>query len=126
VEEDPAYLQLVRPFFADMDNGLFTCVTSTVTLIEVLIHPLRQGNQILAQSYRDILLTARNLEMAQLSPDIAEKAATLRASYNLRTPDAIQVATALCCQATALLTNDFKLSIITELEVLVLDHLRKG
>lgn len=126
VEENSTYLPLVRLFFENMDNGLFTCITSTVTLIEVLVYPLRQGNQSLARRYRDILLTARNLETIPLSPEIAEKAAALRAAYNLRTPDAIQTATALCSQATVLLTNDLKLSVIPDLEILILDHLKKS
>ncbi|CEP67415.1 Uncharacterized [Moorella glycerini] len=61
VEENSTYLPLVLLFFENMDNGLFTCITS-MTLIEVMVYPLRQGNQSLARRYRDILLTARNLE----------------------------------------------------------------
>ncbi|WP_430014098.1 hypothetical protein ACQY1Y_05045 [Microcystis ichthyoblabe FBCC-A1114] len=36
-------------------------VTSTLTLTEVLVHPLRSGNVELAGQYRDILLDQENL-----------------------------------------------------------------
>lgn len=95
IEENPAYLQTLRPFFEAMDKGKFTAVTSIVTLIEVLVHPFRQGNTKLAQQYHDILLNVGNLTTIPLSQDIAEEAARLRATYNIRTPDAIQMATAI-------------------------------
>ena len=38
IEEHPAYLATVRPFFEALDRGEFTVVTSMVTLLEVLVH----------------------------------------------------------------------------------------
>jgi predicted nucleic acid-binding protein len=43
------------------------------------------------------------------------KASYLRATYTLRTPDAIQLATAIYSQADFFLTNDKQLSAITEI-----------
>lgn len=48
IEESPTYLNVVRPFFEAMDRGEFGSVTSVVTLVEVLIHPLRRGDTRLA------------------------------------------------------------------------------
>jgi predicted nucleic acid-binding protein len=45
----------------------------------------------------------------------------LRARYNLRTPDALQVATALVRRCEAFLTNDARLKRVTEIRVLTLD-----
>lgn len=56
IEQNPKYLEMMRLFFTSFNNGDFKMVTSTVTLVEVLVYPLRQGNTILAQEYRDILL----------------------------------------------------------------------
>jgi predicted nucleic acid-binding protein len=47
----------------------------------------------------------------------------LRAHYNLRTPDALQVATALEFGCQAFLTNDEQLQRVTDLRVLVLKEL---
>jgi predicted nucleic acid-binding protein len=58
-----------------------------------------------------------------VSVEIAEVAAQLRAAQNLRTPDAIQIATALREGATFFLTNDARLAAVQNLEVLVLGAL---
>ena len=106
-----------------MSKGEFQVVTSTLTLTEVLVHPLRSGDVELAQQYRDIILDQENLITVPISIEIAEIAAQLRATQNLRTPDAIQIATALQGGATFFLTNDIRLANIPNLQVLVLDNL---
>lgn len=73
-----------------MDRGDFTVVTSTITLLEVLVHPLRSNNTEIAAEYRDILLNSKLVTM-EVSSTIAEQAAQLRAVHNIRTPDAIQI-----------------------------------
>jgi predicted nucleic acid-binding protein len=59
-----------------------------------------------------------------VSVEVAEVAAQLRATQNLRTPDAIQIATALRGGATFFLTNDARLAAVQSLQVLVLDTLQ--
>lgn len=54
---------------------------------------------------------------------IAQKAAEIRAAYGLRTPDAIQFATALQAGVTYFLTNDRGLRKFTEINVLVVNDL---
>ena len=94
IEQNEMYLELVRAFFQAMSQGEFQVVTSTLTLTEVLVHPLRSGNVELANQYHDIVLDQENLNTVPVSVEIAEVAAQLRARQNLRTPDAIQIATA--------------------------------
>ncbi|HEY3823671.1 MAG TPA: PIN domain-containing protein [Bryobacteraceae bacterium] len=110
IEENPLYLSPLRPFFDAADQGHFRIVTSILTLTEVLIHPLRQGNSPLANEYRRILLRANNVETLPVSALIAEEAARLRAKHNLHTPDSIQIATAVTAGATSFLTNDIRLT----------------
>ena len=123
IEQNATYLELVRTFFQAMSQGDFQVVTSTLTLTEVLVHPLRAGNIELAGQYRDILFTQKNLITLPVSSTIAEAAAQLRATQNLRTPDAIQLATAMQGGATAFLTNDARLPATPDLEILVLEQL---
>ena len=115
---------MIRPFFEALDRGEFSVVTSVVTLLEVLVHPLQHGETRLAQEYRDILLNTEGLTSIALSPEIAEEAARLRASQNIRTPDAIQMATASHAGASFFLTNDMRLPSLPRLKVLVLDKLK--
>ena len=124
VEENPNYIALVDTFFTALHRGEFNVVTSAITVTEVLVQPLRSNNVPLSQQYRDILLNSNELTVINVSPAIAEIAARLRAERNLRTPDAIQLATAIGSEATFFLTNDAGLPAIPELQILVLDSLK--
>ena len=122
IEENPAYIKTVRFFFEAMDRGDFLVVTSTVTLLEVLVHPFRSNNRKLAAEYRDILLNSK-LTILEVSTSIAEQAAQLRAAHNIRTPDAIQVSAALSAGASHFLTNDIRLPEIPSIQIFSLDAL---
>ncbi|MFO8083852.1 MAG: PIN domain-containing protein [Desulfobacterales bacterium] len=122
IEENPYYIEAVRLFFEAMDKGNFTVVTSTVTLLEVLVHPLRSNNKELAAEYRDILLNSRLMTL-EISNAIAEQAARLRATHEIRTPDAIQLSAALEAGATHFFTNDIRLPEIPSIQILSLDAL---
>ncbi|KYC41824.1 twitching motility protein PilT [Scytonema hofmannii PCC 7110] len=119
IERNPTYLEKMRLFFRALNQGEFRVVTSIVTLTEVLVYPLRQGNTILAQQYRDIMFDSQGFSPLQIDPDIAEIAAQLRADYTLRTPDAIQLATAVSAGASFFLTNDTRLPSLPKLSVLL-------
>ena len=56
--------------------------------------PLREGKTELADEYRKNLLQSPGMTTVPLDESIAEAAAGLRARYHVRTPDAIQLATA--------------------------------
>ena len=123
VEAHPKYDIPVTEAFQRIAESALIGVTSVITLIEVLIHPLRQGNIHLQQEYRDLLLHSRNFQMMPIDVAIAERAAEIRTRYNLHIPDALQIATALAAGCEAFFTNDAKLKSVTELRVLLLDDL---
>ena len=123
VEAHPRYDALVTAIFQRIAAGVLRGITSVITLTEVLIHPLRQGNPRLGDEYRSLLLTSGDFQTLPIDAAVAEQAADLRARYGLRTPDALQIATALAAGCAALLTNDARLQRVTELRVLVLDEL---
>ena len=120
IEEHPDYLPIVLPLFQAIYSGQVQAVTSTITLVEVLVHPLRQGNTKVSQQYRTILTQAQGINMLAITPDIAETAARLRADFNLRTPDAIQVAAALKAGATTFITNDRGLVRLPDMRMVLL------
>ena len=122
IEENPAYIETVKLFFEAMDRGDFLVVTSTVTLLEVLVHPLRSNNRELATEYRDILLNSKLMTL-EVSNDIAEQAAQLSAGHNIRTPDAIQISTGLNAGATHFFTNDIRLPELPSMQILSIDEL---
>jgi predicted nucleic acid-binding protein len=123
IEEHPAFLPKIKPFFEAAARGDFRIVTSFITLVEVLVHPLREGRPELAEEYRNILLQSTEITAIPLDEGIAEEAAKLRARHNLRTPDAIQLATAIRSGASWFLTNDANLAAVPGISVQILQNL---
>jgi len=97
--------------------------SSILILTEVLSHPMKRGDVQMENQYREILTRSEGVEVIPVSLAIAERAAELRARYNLRTPDAIHVATALVSKCDAFLTNDSTLKRVIEIPILVIDEL---
>lgn len=123
VEANPNYDAVVTAIFKRIENGKITGITSVISLTEVLIQPIRLQNQNLKLRYRDILQNSPNFFTKAIDASIAERAAELRAKYNLRTPDALQIATALENKCDAFLCNDKDLKKVTEINVLILDEI---
>jgi predicted nucleic acid-binding protein len=123
VERHPTYVDLVREIVRRVDTGTFVGYSSVVTLTEVLTQPKRLGNIPVESEYRQLLLHSRNFALVPIDITLADRAADLRARYQLRTPDAFQIAAALGAGCEAFLTNDAVLEHVAELRVLVLDKL---
>jgi predicted nucleic acid-binding protein len=121
IEEHRNYREIIRPIFVEIDAGNIEAITSTITLLEVLVHPLRVGNETLAGKYREILLFSEGLTTVEILHEISEIASRLRAKYSIRTPDAIQIAVGILYHASFFLTNDPNLRKVSEIKVLVLD-----
>jgi predicted nucleic acid-binding protein len=105
IEQSSGRIEKLRPFFAAAGRGDLRLVTSFITLVEVLVQPLRSGREDLVNAYRDILRRSPALRAIPFDRQAAEEAARLRAVHRLRTPDAIQVATAILSGASHFLTN---------------------
>lgn len=124
IEANPVYEDLVNEVFLHIDSGKVQATTSLITLTEVLVYPLENHFTSLADDYRNLLLRTRGLQSHEITAPIAEKAAELRAKYSnkaLKTPDAIQIATAILTGCNAILTNDMGWKVVTEIEVIILD-----
>lgn len=124
MEGQSPYQSILARLFDFNDKRGFAFVTSAVTLLEVLVKPLRDGKKLLADQYRTILTTAPGIEIFEITTAIAEQAAQLRATHNLKTPDAIQLATAIEFGADYFLTNDNRLKAISEIKVVILPDLQ--
>jgi predicted nucleic acid-binding protein len=96
-----------------------------VTLTEVLTVPKRFGRTSLEQEYQELLTQSPFLHLVPIDIEVAELAADLRARYNLRTPDALQVAAAIVRRCEVFLTNDARLKRVAEIRVLTLEELRE-
>jgi predicted nucleic acid-binding protein len=121
LEGDARYASTTVVLFTRIEAGQTKAVTSTITMLELLVRPMRDGRATLVNDINALGSRYPNLEWAPTSLAIATRAAHLRAHHHLATPDAIQIATALESGATGFVTNDRQLLRVTELDVLVLD-----
>ncbi len=106
------------------NNSEYHAFSSVISLVEVLTQPLRKSNKKVAEKYRQFLLNSNNFTLYSVDPIVAEKAAELRARYEIKTPDALQLAVAIENNGTLFITNDKSLKKVGEIEVLVLDDYR--
>jgi len=124
IEVHPKYDALVTEVFRRIDDAKLLGCTSVITVTETCNKPAQQGNMRLVRAYHN-LLVSRFLFWKTVPIRItdAARAADLRAKYNIKTPDALQLAVAIDEGCEAFLTNDVQLKRVTELRVLVLDEL---
>jgi len=122
-EGNPAYTPFTRPLFGLIESGEARGVASTLTLMELLVKPKRLGDFVAVEDYKYALANFPNLTLRSLDTEVAERAAEIRARHDLRTPDAIQVATALAEEAEALITNDLKLKSVNEVETIIMSEI---
>lgn len=86
-------------------TGRNPAALSMVTAGEILVHPFRRGPAAVATA-EGFLRHFAEIRLIEVSYDIAREAARIRAVTNLRTPDAMIVATAVVIDADILVTND--------------------
>ncbi|MBI2315708.1 MAG: PIN domain-containing protein, partial [Betaproteobacteria bacterium] len=103
LEAHPKLAARFQPIFARQAAGDILFAVATITIADVLAGPLAAGEEALAKRYRRVM---ESWQVVQLSADIAESAARLRASLKLKLADAVQVASAIAVRADAIVTHD--------------------
>jgi predicted nucleic acid-binding protein len=123
MERRSGYVAKMRAVFRRVTVEGIVVVASTITLTEALAKPLRENADDLVEAYRTLLKETPGILLRPVDSAAADRAALLRARYNLKTPDALHVATAIEAGCDAFLTNDLDLRRIAEIRVLALDDL---
>jgi len=118
IEENECFSDITEEIFktASRNNHLFS---SVITLSEVLTKPIKNNRIDLVEKYTELLLNSDDFTIYPIDAVIAEKSAELRARYNFRTPDAMQLAVGIENNATLFITNDKNPGKINEIEVFV-------
>lgn len=124
-EDNPTYSPITKTLLNLIEDGKIRGVTSTLSMMEILVKTKRLGNHAAVEDYKYALTNFPNLHLRSLDLEVAEKAAEIRASRNLRSPDAIQLATSIVEDASAFITNDTQLRDIDEPEVMILKEMSK-
>jgi predicted nucleic acid-binding protein len=81
---------------------------SMITVMELLVQPLRLGVAAPYHTTLDFLTHFPNLNLIHVDIHVAQDAAMLRAAYDFKPPDALTIATGLAAQVGYLVTNDDK------------------
>jgi predicted nucleic acid-binding protein len=123
VEESRKYIEIVHPIFRWLEEPESCGVTSAVSMLELLVHPYRRFDVDTVNKFYALLSTYPNLHWVDFTLPVADAAARLRADFNLKTPNAIQAASALAAQATGFISNDTVFKRLDNLDVLILDDL---
>jgi len=109
--------------FSWLEKPGHEAVTSTITMTELLVPSYRDRDEHRVDAFYSLLSTYPNLRWVPPDLETADLAAQLRALYRLRTPDALQAATAIRGLARGFVTNDSVFARIGEFETVVLDDL---
>ena len=83
--------QLVSDYLTTEESCVFV---SSLSILECLVFPKKQENLRLIAEY-EAFFAADNVVVIDIRRDVIYLAVELRAKYNLRTPDALQLACAL-------------------------------
>ncbi len=121
IEEHPRFAPVVRPLFEAVSSGRLPAVSSAITLLEVLVHPFRAQAHVLVERYEEIMTRSPGLTLHPIDIPLLRAAAAVRASTRARTPDALQLATALAHKCTAFVTNDHRLPKVPGLPIVQLE-----
>jgi len=92
-------------------------VVSALSLLECRVHPIRTGDAARLEKF-DHFFANPGLSIAELDGDVIERATRIRARHGIRTPDALQAASALTLlENPAIVTGDKDFRKIPELTV---------
>jgi predicted nucleic acid-binding protein len=122
LESSEKYRDIAGAILATIEHGECHAVTSVLSLLELNVRPYQMKKSYVAREYEILLANFPNLEIVDITRDIARKAAQLRALYNVRTPDAIQLAACIERGANLFMTNDKNfLKVKHGIEIAILD-----
>ena len=123
LEDNPAYASRVLPVFLSIERGEKRATASSLALLEILVAPYRVRDEARRAHLLGLLVSFPNLAWVSVDLSVADRAAFLRARYDLRTPDAIHLASALASHADLFLTNDRRLRRVKEIPVVLVEEL---
>lgn len=123
VEIAEPYYSRIMDYFKRLEQecaGTPVYAVSRISILECLVKPLRDNDQTLIKRYGQFF-KSRNLQIIELSPAVVDRATQIRAFCGLKTPDAIQAASALSINGPVLfVTNDKRFGLVPGLTISLL------
>jgi predicted nucleic acid-binding protein len=120
VERQPDFFPLLLPLWKAVQLSELSVVTSELTILEMLVLPLRAHNNAIVQAYEEFIRQP-GFSTLPISHSVLRRGAQFRAATRrLRTPDAIHAATASLHECSMLITNDTGLRGVADIPTLIL------
>ena len=117
------YRQLLADLTAEIDRRNIAVIASELIFVELLPRPLRDGQRALVASYLELMQRTPRITLVPVDRRVIERAVQLRADLDLRSMDALHLATALVHDCDMFLTNDHPLNAGEQIRVLTLREL---
>ena len=122
-EQSPEFGEKAKAILEQVENGAYSAAASVVSITEILVKPIREGNSNLEKQYKLLFTHFPNLNIVSVDKSVAERAAYLRGTYGLKTADALIVASAIAAGAELFITNDLRLEQVKEIKCVSLSQI---
>lgn len=122
-DQNPEFGSKSKVLFDKLTEGSLQAVTSTIALIEILSHKILTAKEV--REMEDKFYNIPRLVVEDVDRSMAIIAAEIRREYGFRTPDAIQLATAVNTKAEAFVTNDDRFKKFKEIRIITLNEARQ-
>lgn len=120
-DKNSHYFDLVYHLMMQAEIGKIECFVSIMVYLETLTSFYKTGDLTGIKTLQKIFILYSNIHFDEVDKKVTDKSAELRAKYNLKSPDAIILATAILNKARLFITNDIKIKQkFKEIEVICL------
>lgn len=126
-EDNPYYSNKLEKIFTDIQDGNNQAIMSILSFMEVLVKPKIDNNIFIENRYKLMLTNYPNLSIIDVGYNVADVASRLRASYKIKTPDAIIIATGIAMNVDYFITNDMRLREVCSkegIEVIIIEDIK--
>ena len=115
------YRHLIQEIADCVDDDEITLLTGEITIAEIMVMPFKKDDLRLINLYTTALNDTDFIHLIPTTQNIYLKTAFLRATFkSMKTPDAIQVASAIEGEADIFITNDKGIKTPSKIEKIVL------
>lgn len=120
-------LPLAAKLLEALPKSKAVAYTSSLTILEVMVYPYRAHQEELIPEHLNFITGNGRITLIDLGRQLAMRVAEIRARYNLKTPDAIQLATAIETDCQVFLTTDKDFQKVTgeRLEIIIFPTAKK-
>lgn len=113
-EDDTRFIDEVHPILKNAERGKGSLITSIISVAETLSPAKYLVDEVTPKKIQQFFSETQGLTIYPVDWNIAVEAAILRQKHRfLKTPDAIQLATAIVHKADIFITNDAKLKTLS-------------